>query len=154
MYNFNYAPTTLRVQSWRENISEGTRKKEVEHHWCRLLSPWYILSMETVDPAAESVISWSNQEGCSRNFSFSVQYPFLGHNVHSLQQSDALKERAGPNRGSCASMGGVETTPRQSRDLIMIYREQSRNVEIRNVGVHEYRNYLPLEFYFVGPRDK
>jgi hypothetical protein len=34
-YNLNYAPTTFGVQSWRENISGGTRKKKVEDHWFR-----------------------------------------------------------------------------------------------------------------------
>jgi hypothetical protein len=31
MYNFNYTPTTLGVQSWREIISGGTRTKKVEY---------------------------------------------------------------------------------------------------------------------------
>jgi hypothetical protein len=35
MYNFNYIPTTLGVQSWREIISGGTRTKKVEYHWIR-----------------------------------------------------------------------------------------------------------------------
>jgi hypothetical protein len=32
MYNFNYTPTTLGVQSWREIISGGTQTKKVEYH--------------------------------------------------------------------------------------------------------------------------
>jgi hypothetical protein len=32
MYNLNYAPTILGVQSWREIISGGTRTKSVEYH--------------------------------------------------------------------------------------------------------------------------
>jgi hypothetical protein len=31
MYNLNYTPTTLGVQSWREIISGGTRTKKVEY---------------------------------------------------------------------------------------------------------------------------
>jgi hypothetical protein len=46
MYNLNYAPATLGVQSWRENISGGTRRnKKLECHrfrvrnlcWLRIL---------------------------------------------------------------------------------------------------------------------
>jgi hypothetical protein len=37
MYNLNYAPTTMGVQSWRENISGGTRTKKVEYHCSRKL---------------------------------------------------------------------------------------------------------------------
>jgi hypothetical protein len=32
MYNLNYAPTTLGVQSWREIISGSMRTKKVEYH--------------------------------------------------------------------------------------------------------------------------
>jgi hypothetical protein len=35
MYNLNYAPTTLGVQSWREIICGGTRTKKVEYRWSR-----------------------------------------------------------------------------------------------------------------------
>jgi hypothetical protein len=35
MYNLNYAPTTLRVQSWREIICGGTRTKKFEYHCLR-----------------------------------------------------------------------------------------------------------------------
>jgi hypothetical protein len=35
MYNLNYTPTNLGVQSWREIISEGTWTKKVEYHWSR-----------------------------------------------------------------------------------------------------------------------
>ena len=35
MYNLNYAPTILGVQSSRENISEGTVKKKVEYRLYR-----------------------------------------------------------------------------------------------------------------------
>jgi hypothetical protein len=35
MYNLNYTPTTLGVQSRREMISGGTRTKKVEYHWSR-----------------------------------------------------------------------------------------------------------------------
>ena len=31
----NYAPTTLRIESWRENTSGGTRKKNFECYWFR-----------------------------------------------------------------------------------------------------------------------
>jgi hypothetical protein len=33
MYNLDYTPTTLGVQSWREIISGGTRTKKVKYHW-------------------------------------------------------------------------------------------------------------------------
>jgi hypothetical protein len=33
MYNLNYTPTTLGVQTWTEIISGGTRTKKVEYHW-------------------------------------------------------------------------------------------------------------------------
>jgi hypothetical protein len=39
MYNLNYTPTTLVVQSWREIISGGTRTKRVEYLWSRLTDP-------------------------------------------------------------------------------------------------------------------
>jgi hypothetical protein len=32
MYNLNYTPKTLGLQSWREIISGGTRTKKVEYH--------------------------------------------------------------------------------------------------------------------------
>jgi hypothetical protein len=35
MYNLNYPPTTLGVQSWRKIICGGTRTKKVEYHWHR-----------------------------------------------------------------------------------------------------------------------
>jgi hypothetical protein len=36
MYNLNYAPTTLGVQSWVEKCLLGVRGgKKVEYHWCR-----------------------------------------------------------------------------------------------------------------------
>jgi hypothetical protein len=35
MYNLNYTPTTLGIQSWGEIISGGTRTKRVEYHWSR-----------------------------------------------------------------------------------------------------------------------
>jgi hypothetical protein len=38
MYNLNYAPTPLRVQSRREIKSGGTRTKKVEYHWFG--TPW------------------------------------------------------------------------------------------------------------------
>jgi hypothetical protein len=38
LYNLNYAPTTSGVRSWRENISEGTRKKKVEYLCFRVCS--------------------------------------------------------------------------------------------------------------------
>lgn len=34
MYSLNNAPATLRVQSWRENISAGKRKRKVQYHCC------------------------------------------------------------------------------------------------------------------------
>ena len=33
MYDLNYAPITLGIQSLREYISGGTRKKDVKNHW-------------------------------------------------------------------------------------------------------------------------
>ena len=36
MYNLNYAPTTLGVQSQREIICGGTRTKKVEYHCSRM----------------------------------------------------------------------------------------------------------------------
>jgi hypothetical protein len=33
MYNLNYAPTALGVQSWTEILSGGTRTKKGEYHW-------------------------------------------------------------------------------------------------------------------------
>jgi hypothetical protein len=35
MYNLNYAPTNLGVQSWREIKCDGTRTKKFEYHWSR-----------------------------------------------------------------------------------------------------------------------
>jgi hypothetical protein len=35
MYNLNYTPTTLEVQSCGEIISGGTGTKKVEYHWHR-----------------------------------------------------------------------------------------------------------------------
>jgi hypothetical protein len=37
MYDLNYTPTTLGVQSWREIISGGMRTNKVEYHCSRLL---------------------------------------------------------------------------------------------------------------------
>jgi hypothetical protein len=39
VYNLNYAPTTLGVQSWREIICGGTRTKKVEYYWSRGVLP-------------------------------------------------------------------------------------------------------------------
>jgi hypothetical protein len=36
MYNLNYTPTTLGVQSRRESISAGTRTRKVQYHCSRL----------------------------------------------------------------------------------------------------------------------
>jgi hypothetical protein len=35
MYNLYHAPTTLGVQSWKDNISGGRRTNKVEYHWSR-----------------------------------------------------------------------------------------------------------------------
>ena len=48
MYKLNYAPTTLGVQNWRENICEGTRTKNVERHWYKGLCFWQIALNRTV----------------------------------------------------------------------------------------------------------
>jgi hypothetical protein len=36
MYNLNYAPTALGVQSWSENLSMGARTEKVEYHCSRV----------------------------------------------------------------------------------------------------------------------
>jgi hypothetical protein len=41
MYNLNYAPTTLGVQSWREIICGGTRTKKVQYRCDR----WWVLEV-------------------------------------------------------------------------------------------------------------
>jgi hypothetical protein len=38
MYNYNHAPTTLGVQSSRENTSGGTPTKQIEYHCSTLPS--------------------------------------------------------------------------------------------------------------------
>jgi hypothetical protein len=41
VYNLNYTPTTLWVESWRDITSGGTRTKKVEYHCSRqLLHKW------------------------------------------------------------------------------------------------------------------
>jgi hypothetical protein len=45
VYNLNYTPTALGVQSWREITSGGTRPKEVEYHYCRICG-----SLDTSQP--------------------------------------------------------------------------------------------------------
>jgi hypothetical protein len=51
MYNLNYAPTTLRVQSWREIISAGTQTKKVEYHCSRVfqIELYHMGEIVTVD---------------------------------------------------------------------------------------------------------
>jgi hypothetical protein len=36
LYNLNYTPIALGVQSWREITSGGTRTKKVQYHWSRI----------------------------------------------------------------------------------------------------------------------
>ena len=39
MYNLNNAQTILEVKSWKENVSGGTRTRQVEFLWPKLLFP-------------------------------------------------------------------------------------------------------------------
>jgi hypothetical protein len=56
MHTFNYAPTTLGVQSWREIIYGGTRTKKVKYHWFIPYRANYASSQKRV-PQAEAVPS-------------------------------------------------------------------------------------------------
>ena len=50
LYNLNYAKTTMGVQSWRENISRGTRMKNIEYDWHNAMPP--VLKMQEKSMAA------------------------------------------------------------------------------------------------------
>jgi hypothetical protein len=90
MYNLNYAPTTLGVQSRREIISGGTRTKNVEYHCSSRYGPKFRKSLtHKMDKAISTVklLSISQATMCNNAEGHNINH-YLSHTAIQIADSN------------------------------------------------------------------